>query len=168
MRILFGVIGRICSWFFWQKHIQYVHRFVDKHIDDVSKELAERQKLYHTPDPLPKPQQSLVSSLLHAGFDRSKIRFQVIQTIILMRHSTSTLVNNTLYLLSKRPDIWKELHEKITRHRNDKAWSKDGESLIYNCIRESKVVPQHFRFTLRTKRSPTVPCGRPIWAHRSP
>lgn len=145
MRILFGIFGRFFSQFLWKKHIQRVHRFVDNRIEDASKELVRRCESHRSLGSIPEVHTDLVSHLLEAGYDKTRIRCQVIQSMILMRDTTSTLINNTLYLLSKRPDIWGELHKRLTRYKTGETWSEDGESLIDDCIKESKICLQRFK-----------------------
>ena len=167
MRILFGIMGRICSRFVWQKHYRHVHRFVDDQIEDAAKDLDGRQRRSR----FLTPQGGLINGLLRAGYDRDRIRFQAIQILILMRETTSTLVNNTLSLLSKRPDIWNELRQELMKSQDSKTSTKDGDesSLIHRCIKESKDnLTLHVKSRLTIQfRSPAVPCGWPIWAYGS-
>lgn len=143
MRIFFGSTGRVLSSCIWRVHIQIVHRFIDHYVGmALERDGQQQQSAWNCRGEVKGDQQrSLVSSLVEQTNDREEIRWQVIQGILGMQDTTSTLISNTLFLLSRNPAIWARLRSEST-HLNSNgitATTLNQCTMLQNALKECKL-----------------------------
>lgn len=147
MRIFFGFLGRICSTVIWRPYLRTVHRFVDHYV-----KLALQQSSLEKNQPLgdkadlgtPHQSQNLVSALALQTDDPIEIRWQIIQSLLLMHETTSTLLSNTLFLLSRHPSIWEQLRKDLQYMNPAMTMTKLGQCrTLQNVLKECKHPKAH-------------------------
>lgn len=111
----------------WQK----IHDLIDFHI---TQRLDER---------LAKPderQPSLLDHLIDQTRDTLEIRNQIIQGMMAAQDTTSILISNTIFLLSRHPVIWRRLREEQAsvdlEFFNSESAKRPG--LLLNVLHECK------------------------------
>jgi hypothetical protein len=142
VRVFFGAIGRKLPSKTFVKNCRLAHAFIDHYV-----RLAMEQKRATSRDPSSgeftfKANQDfgMVGALTRESFDPREIRSQVLQCIMCMQGTTSALVNNTVWLLSRHPDAWESVRRDVAG-RNLKDMTpkqfKDIE-VLQNVLKESE------------------------------
>ena len=122
IRVFFGLMGRLCSILMWRSSCNIVHRFVDHYISVALQEVPPTQHPTlnkESRSTITQNQRSLIVGLAMNTGDRTEMRWQVIQNLILMQDTTSTLVSNTLFLLSRNPASWASLRTEVLELKFD-------------------------------------------------
>lgn len=88
---------------------------------------------------------SLVQGLVQQTEDRVEVRNQTLQNLMAASDTISILLSNTLFLLSRHPEIWKELRpeilEKISEEPTIESLKSPG--LLRNVLFEGKLLNPH-------------------------
>ncbi|CAF9905989.1 hypothetical protein IMSHALPRED_004040 [Imshaugia aleurites] len=118
------------------------HQFLDFYIERA---LARKQNsnLERSPsgsiiDAKPR---SMLESLAQETSNKVEIRSQIIQGMMASQETTSVLVNNTLFLLSRHASTWNQLRDEIS--------SAGPENLTYDSLSASKLIQNILFETLR-------------------
>lgn len=93
-----------------------MHQFIDHYINIALKreETKDCQNLNNQPNgEIDIRRQSLIEDLAKQTSDVPKIRSQILQGLMAMQDTTSTLVSNTLFLLSRNPGLWHRLRQEV-------------------------------------------------------
>ncbi|KAL8784398.1 MAG: hypothetical protein Q9195_009063 [Heterodermia aff. obscurata] len=93
-----------------------MHDFVDYHIEMAIQNIDHEKKSILSEDHDRKiafEHQSVLSSLIKNTKDRKEVRWQILQSMLAMSDTCSTLASNILFLLSRNPSIWKRLRHEI-------------------------------------------------------
>ena len=143
MRIFFGLLARVLSICVWPAHYQIVHRFIDHYVNvAMQREHRREPPLSGAKDDMETTHQrrSLISSLVEQTNDRNEIRWQVIQGLMAMQNTTSTLISNTLFSLSRNPSIWERLRANVKDLNADvmTATTLSQTTLLQNVLKECK------------------------------
>ncbi|KAL9619344.1 MAG: hypothetical protein Q9160_006024 [Pyrenula sp. 1 TL-2023] len=166
MRVFFGPVARLVSSFVWHSYYLAVHRFIDHYVRIVIKtEQSDPSIIVDHGEGDEKHStriRSLVSSLAQYTRDHVEIRWQVIQGLMAMQDTTSTLVSNTLFLLARHPAIWAELRTEL-QAQEVKIWTASAlqqVTLLQNILHESLRLHPIFGQSGRTALRHTVlPAG---------
>ena len=86
---------------------QIVHKFFDFYVDKALLRMTNEE-----PDPLQK-RPSVLNTLVHQTTDRHEIRNQAIHAMVAAQDTTPTLLSNTLFCLSRSPDVWDRLRAEV-------------------------------------------------------
>jgi cytochrome P450 len=102
IRMIFGALGRLAPTGRWMKQVRMVHDFVDHTVDQAMDKGSVDEQARHT----------LLKSLASQTSDRHEIRYQIIQALMATQDTTSTLLSNALFCLSRDPTMWARLREE--------------------------------------------------------
>ncbi|CAG8961587.1 hypothetical protein HYFRA_00006121 [Hymenoscyphus fraxineus] len=160
LRVVFGALAQYFPNPKWKRDCRTLHSFVDHYVDRA---LAEEEKLQglkpitQTNSKIYLPSFSLVRSLAKQTSSRYEIRSQVIQSILAMQDTTSTLLSNTIFLLSRNPTIWASLREEVLG-QNGQLTAKELKkmTLLQNILKESLRIYPVFATSGRTALRDTV------------
>lgn len=114
------------------KHWKVVHKvvefFVDKSLRDINTKIPG-----HT-------RRSLLDGLVQQTNDKLEIRNQVIQGLTGSLDTTAMLVSNTVFLLSRSPDVWDRLRSEVASAGPDALTIEDTRKfkLLSHILRECK------------------------------
>ena len=129
MRIRFGPLRSLVPKSATSDHWQVVHQLIDYYIDKTLRS-GEETKNNH---------RSLLQGVIQQTTDRLTIRSQIIQGMIAAQDTTSLLISNTVFLLSRSPNIWERIRtEAATVGSHDLTLEETGKlKLIRNVLHES-------------------------------
>ncbi|CAD6455059.1 34faba6f-1d64-4a46-8146-295d2341e539 [Sclerotinia trifoliorum] len=134
IRLAFGKIGRGVSLISkkWRESCKKVHSFVDHHITEA----LEKSKVS-------KPEESalsLLEKLVLRGKSKGEIRSQIIQGMLVTQDTTGIVLSNTIFLLSRHPEVWARLRKEVAGLGPFEDWSAadlKNLKLLHNSIKES-------------------------------
>ncbi|CAI6332298.1 unnamed protein product [Periconia digitata] len=106
MRVFFGRLGPLLPRKKWMQVCEKVHSFVDGRV----RQAMQSQQPY---PPSAKPIKSLLHNLTTQTSDVQEIRSQVIHGIMASQDTTSVLLSNTIFLLSRHAWAWDHLRSEI-------------------------------------------------------
>ncbi|KAI9643612.1 hypothetical protein NHQ30_008234 [Ciborinia camelliae] len=134
IRLAFGIFGRSISLLSkkWKQSCSIVHSFVDHHIIEALK-MSEMSKSESSAA-------SLLGSLVMRGRSPVEIRSQIIQGMLVTQDTTGIVLSNTVFLLSRAPNIWSQLREEVASLGPVEGWKAadlKNLKLLHNCIKES-------------------------------
>ena len=89
------------------KQWQVVHRFFDFYVDNALLGTKDKKQ-----DHL-KDRHTVINMLVHQTSDRLEIRNQAIQAMKGAQDTLPMLLSNTLFCLSRHPDIWGRLRAEV-------------------------------------------------------
>ena len=101
LRIVLGKIRGLLPTGSFNAACASVHDFVDFHVN-----LAHENKASEA-------NRAMAEAFITQSDDRKYVRSQLIQGIMGAQDTTSVLTSNTLFLLAKRPDLWKEIRAQV-------------------------------------------------------
>ncbi|EHK21754.1 uncharacterized protein TRIVIDRAFT_191943 [Trichoderma virens Gv29-8] len=110
----------------WHESIQFAHKYLNDHIDEALDELKARNQ---NPEKFTteSDRTDLLWSLVQQLNDRTLLRDQLAALWIPGMESTSILVSNILFFLSRHPRVWQRLQSEV---------KATGEgALTYNTLR---------------------------------
>ncbi|KAF7536555.1 hypothetical protein G7054_g4410 [Neopestalotiopsis clavispora] len=159
VRVFFGVIGRNLPSPGFNRNCQSVHSFLDFYID-----LALEQKLQQGVEAseFEKCTKPGLSHLGMAGMlagstgNRHLIRSQLLQSIMCMQETTSSLVTNTMFLLSRHADIWERLRTEVESLNDITLEALENNTLVQNILKESLRIYPIFATSGRTSLQDTA------------
>ena len=91
----------------WQKTWQYVDASIDKALTEQKQEHPDERKSSASGG------RSLLQGLAEQTDDRLDIRNQVLQGMLAAQDTTSILLSNTIFLLSRSPKIYERLRQEV-------------------------------------------------------
>ena len=106
MRVRFGRLGFLLPNSATVDHWRVVHEFIDSYVDQTLKESRSK--------PAQENHVSLLRSLAHQTDIRLEMRNQVIQGMMAASESVPILLSNTIFLLSRHPEVWTQLRQEAT------------------------------------------------------
>ena len=141
IRVIFGSVASYVFNPLWKIHRRTVYQFLDDHIDAaLDREYSraqERSPGTHSSLANQKPR-SLLNVLLQQTKDKQEVRHQVLHALLALQNKTSTLLSNTIFLLSRSPDTWKQLRQEMTHLNVNQATPEDLRAvhLLQNIFNE--------------------------------
>ncbi|KAF7883035.1 hypothetical protein EAF00_011524 [Botryotinia globosa] len=134
IRLAFGKFGRSVSLLSnkWKDSCRIVHSFVDHHIFKALDKVHSLKSEDHA--------SSLLDNLVLRGKNLVEIRSQIIQGMLVTQDTTGIVLSNTIFLLSRSPEIWARLRTEISALGPIQDWSPTdlkNSILLHNCIKES-------------------------------
>ena len=116
------------------KHWRIVHQFFDSFVDRALKAVANGE-----PDPL-KQRHTVINAAAQQTTDRVEVRNQGIQIMLAALDTVPVLVCNTLFCLSRNPDIWDRLRVEVATVRPDTLTIDETRKLKlpYNILYECR------------------------------
>ena len=91
----------------WKASCSVVNRFIDYHVDTV---LKDKHKALLNLQP---GHRSLLQCLVEQTDDKVEIRNHIIQGMMAAQDTTSVLISNTLFLLSRNQTAWDGLQQEV-------------------------------------------------------
>lgn len=133
LRIILGRLMFLAPKAKWLASCGKAHRLLDFHIDRAlarkrSSMLEEHTQISST-NANPR---SMLESLAEQTSNKVEIRSQIIQGMMASLETTSVLVSNSLFLLSRHTPIWEQLQEEVL--------STGQELLTYESLSASKLL----------------------------
>lgn len=133
LRIILGRLMFLAPKAKWLASCGKAHRFLDFHIDRAlarkrSSTLEEHTQISSTNA----KSRSMLESLAEQTSNKVEIRSQIIQGMMASLETTSVLVSNSLFLLSRHTPIWEQLQEEVL--------STGQELLTYESLSASKLL----------------------------
>ncbi|KAM3080847.1 hypothetical protein ACMFMG_004803 [Clarireedia jacksonii] len=151
-RLVFGAVACSVPNKKWKANVQIVHDFVDRQID-----IAMRKRSAE-PDETPTVKQmNLVDILVNETSNRYEIRSQILQAILATQDTTSILLSNAIFNLSRNPSVWKSLREEILALEQPLTATKFKKIvLLQNIFKETLRLQPPFAFLTRTAMADTI------------
>lgn len=144
----------------WSQDRKFVHDFVDYYVDKV---LAKRDQILSEKSNAEKPGRYIfIDELVRQTTDRIRIRSELLNVLLAGRDTTASLLTNTWFVLSKRPDIWAKLQAEIAQVSDDLPTFEQLKELKYlkallnESLRLYPVVPSNSR---EAYEDTTLPLG---------
>ena len=133
VRVVFGLAASYTLNPWWKVHRQTVHKFIGHYVDiafknQQSASQSDSGKTHKLTDT--RRSQSLLQTLMQQTQDKDEARNQVIQALLALQNKTSTLISNTIFLLSRNPDIWNRLRQDMNHLSIKTATAKDLREII--------------------------------------
>ena len=94
----------------WQQTHQYIDSFIDRTLQDRKQQDEKSQSLEKSSN---SRNHSLLKGLAEQTDDRVEIRNQIIQGMMAAQDTTSVLLSNTFFLLSRHPAIYERLRAEV-------------------------------------------------------
>lgn len=164
MRIAMGTLSVFLPKSATSQQWKIVHRLVDHYIN-----LARDSKTSQT-----KGSQSLLDSVTQQTDDLLEIRHQIIQGMTAAQDTTPLLISNTIFLLSRNPDIYTRLRAEVSNLGPETPSFEDMRQcrLLRHVLQESLRLYPIFPILGRVALKDTIlPCGggseqkSPIYVH---
>ncbi|KAI0478572.1 cytochrome P450 [Xylariaceae sp. FL0804] len=161
IRVFFGFIGCNIPNRAFEKACGQVHGFLDHHIEfalknNKKRDVGRTEVSFH--QDLPYQSLGMAGILAEQTSDRTLIRSQLLQSIMCMQETTSTLVSNTMYLLSRHPTIWSGLRQELGTDMTEVLTAEKLKDMKYlqNILRESLRIYPVFATYGRTSLCDTI------------
>lgn len=134
IRLAFGKFGCGISLLSrkWKESCKVVHSFVDHHITEA----LEKSNVSKSQESAT----SLLENLVLRGKSEGEIRSQIIQGMLVTQDTTGIVLSNTIFLLSRHPEVWARLREKVASLGPFEGWTAadlKNLKLLHNSIKES-------------------------------
>lgn len=133
LRIILGRLSFLAPRAKWLASCGKTHEFLDYYIDQA---LARKEASEFEEGPLGSPAnpkyRSMLEGLAEQTNDKVEIRSQIIQGMMASQETTSVLLSNTLFLLSRHTSIWDQLQDEIS--------SLGQEELTYQSLSAFKLM----------------------------
>lgn len=133
----------------FDQNAKFVHDFVDYYVDQG---LARRSELLSEKSNADKSGRYIfMEELVRQTSDRLRIRSECLNILLAGRDTTASLLTNTFWILSQRPDIWQRLQEEIAPLAGDPPTFEQLKDLKYlrallnESLRLHPVVPANSR-----------------------
>lgn len=158
IRFLLGRMSVLLPKAKWMKLIGVTHRFIDYHIDNAieTTDRASSNNRSHTfeeDSDIRTSRRTLLQSLIEQTRDKSEIRNQIFQGMMAAQDTTSILLANTVFLLSRHPGVWDRFRAEVS--------ALQGQKLTVDVLKSMKVLRKIFNECkssshLRTNNSTTI------------
>ena len=101
----------------WPRSCEITHRFADYNVDKALQWRQERmhlEKMQSTGGELKdhRQQHILLHGMAEQTEDRTELRNQILQALMAAQETTSVLISNVFFLLSKHPNVWQRLRRE--------------------------------------------------------
>ena len=133
LRIILGRLMFLAPKAKWLASCGKAHRFIEFHIDRaLARKHASTLEGRSQGGATNAKSQSMLEGLAEQTSDKVEIRTQIIQGMMASQETTSVLVSNSLFLLSRHTSIWEQLQDDIS--------STGQELLTYESLSASKLI----------------------------
>jgi cytochrome P450 len=141
LRIILGRLRFLVPRGKLDKAVQPSHKFLEFYINKAFEEKDDAEILETK-------SASLLEGLVHRTDDKAEIRNQMLQNLMASTDTISILISNTVFLLSRHPDVWKQLRDEALSNPVDPPTiaSLNSPGLLRNVLFECKL---HFVDSLR-------------------
>ena len=141
LRLMFGTIGRAFCGKGWKQSCDTVHVFIDYYVNLALEEVScgVPHKRMESRGELPINEASLIYNLAVQKKSAMEIRSQIIPAMMVTQDTTGIVLSNTLFLLSRAPEVWNRLREEIYGlgpHENWTTQGLKGCKLLQNILKE--------------------------------
>ncbi|KAL9121277.1 MAG: hypothetical protein Q9187_002162 [Circinaria calcarea] len=162
LRVMLGRLSFLAPKAKWLESCQRAHQFLDFYIDKAleQKEISRTGNGPREAGASPKIR-SMLQGLAEQTDDRIEIRSQILQGMMASQETTSVLLSNTLFLMSRHPLIWDQLRDEISSAGPDLltyeflTTSKLIHNILFESLRLYPVFPLLARVSLADTKLPT-------------
>lgn len=106
IRFLLGRLSKLLPKKKWMAMIGVTHQFVDYYISKALDSSPDAKTAQTT-------RRTLLANLIEQTQDRVEIRNQIFQGMMAAQDTTSVLLGNTFFLLSRHPDVWDRFRAEV-------------------------------------------------------
>lgn len=139
IRMMLGRVWRLVPQGRFLRVCNTAHAFLNHYIDQALGRAASSG-----PDPAQGKRRSLVQDLSLQSDDQGFIRSQILQGMMASQETTSSLLGNALFLLSRHPSYWEEVRSEVVA--KDDIFDFDrliSSKFLQNILLESKHLLPH-------------------------
>ena len=134
----------------WPRSCEITHRFADYYVDKALQWRQERmhlEKMQSTGGELKdhRQQHILLHGMAEQTEDRTELRNQILQALMAARETTSVLISNVFFLLSRRPIVWQRLRREVLLLEDHQITLDTLQNMKYlrNVLNESESLEQY-------------------------
>ena len=118
LRIALGPLKSLFRDSKWYRACRTTHRFADHYVDKALQWRHERIHLDETQSTQGKlkdhrQQHILLHGMAEQTDERTELRNQILQALMAAQETTSVLITNVVFLLSRHPVVWQRLRREI-------------------------------------------------------
>jgi len=113
LRILFGLPGKLLPKANYKKAVELSHKFLDFYINQALEKDISKSGKSNTSKFGSSRHTNLVQGVSAQTDDRIEIRSQILQGILASQETTSVLLGNTFFLLSRNPSAWQQIRTEV-------------------------------------------------------
>jgi cytochrome P450 len=142
LRIIFGFIAALVPKPKYWKGVATSHEFLDFYVRKVMEGRESAAQQSKTQDMENFKHSSLIEGLIAQTDDKLYIRYQILQGLMASQETTSNLLGNTLFLLSRNPVYWQQIRKEAIE-KGDSLLSFDAllsSKPLQNILHECKSV----------------------------
>jgi cytochrome P450 len=114
----------------WSDSIKFVHKYINDHVDEALNELRDRSQ---NPDKFlgKSERRDLLWTLVQQVHDRDVLREQLAALWLPSTESTSVLLSNVLFFLSRHSRVWERLQNEVQALGDQKLTFSKLRSMQY-------------------------------------
>ena len=139
----------------WPRACETTHRFAEYYVDKALQWRQERmhlEKIKSTGGELKdhRQQHILLHGMAEQTEDRTELRNQILQALMAAQETTSVLISNVFFLLSRHLNVWQRLRHEALSLEDHEITVDTLQNMKYlrNVLNESESLDQHgFEFT---------------------
>lgn len=133
----------------WPKACKITHDLADYYVDKALRwrqECINQGKPHSTDEDVKdrRQQHILLYDLAEQTGDRIELRNQILQALLAAQETTSNLLSNVFFLLSKHPTVWQRLRQEVLSLGDSEITVETLQNMKYlrNVLNESKFLSQ--------------------------
>ncbi|KAG9241331.1 cytochrome P450 [Calycina marina] len=161
MRIVFRTVGRLLSGKKFKEACEVVHTFVDHHIGEAWSEISHPLDMLG--ESIQKPKSKIESSLVYSLAIQNRtpleVRHLIIQAMLVTQDTTGIVLSNTIFSMSRAPELWARLRKEIAGLGPWESWNAQtlrGCTYLQNLLKESLRLHSLFSANSRVALTDTV------------
>lgn len=135
----------------WPRSCEITHRFADYYVDKAlqwRQEGTHLEKMQSTGGELKdhRQQHILLHGMAEQTEDRTELRNQILQALMAAQETTSILISNVFFLLSRHPIVWQRLRREVLLLEDHQITLDTLQNMKYlhNVLNESES-PEQYR-----------------------
>jgi len=141
LRVMLGRAGFLAPKAQYLNGCKVAHEFLDFYVNQALVEKLPSSSQSELPEPGKIGQRSMIQGLAAQTDDRHYIRSQILQGMMAAQETTSALLGNTLFLLSRHPSNWQQIRSE--------ALQKGQSLLTFDALSASKPIQNVLLESLR-------------------
>ncbi len=134
----------------WPTACEETHRFADYYVDKALQWRQERTQLLNihaTGRELKdhRQQHILLHGMAEQTEDRTELRNQILQALMAAQETTSVLISNVFFLLSRHPTVWQRLRQEALLLEDHEITVDNLQNMKYlrNVLNESESLSRY-------------------------
>lgn len=138
-RFRLGILANLVPQGEFYRAVGKVHSYMEGHVDKAIQQRRSQSEEKNNAN-TDKSRYIFLNELVKMTDDRMVLRDQLLGIFLAGRDTTSALLTNLFFVLARRPDVWKRLHQELDSLNGRKPSLEDIKGLRYlsSCLNESK------------------------------